>query len=178
MLKFLNENYKVPTKHWEVFDYFIYPDGTKELVSQISHNLVVENLSVAIACLMKRQAGYSGILYWGIGSGLTSWAEDNPPSPKDTDQKLENEFFRKAINISDMVFINADNTVSEVPTNRIQASIVFDETEANGKMMEFAIFAGNATTAVNSGFMINHKTHPAIHKTNLVKLEKTIRFTF
>lgn len=178
MLKFLDEIYRKPTKHWEVFDHFIYPDGTKELANPISHNIVVENLSVVIAALMKKEQGYQGILYWAIGSGLSSWPDDNPPAAKDIDTKLQTEFFRKAINIANMRFIDANNVVSLSPTNRVEASIILNENEANGKMVEFGIFAGNATTALNSGLMINHKTHPAIYKTSLVKLEKTIRFTF
>ena len=167
-----------PVKHWEVLDYFIFPDGTKELVQPVSHNVVTERLSIAIACLMKREPGYDGILYWALGSGSPSWSEDNPPSPSDTDTGLQNEFYRKEIPTANKVFIDSDNNVSHTPTNRVQASITFNEDEANGKIMEFGIFAGTATSSLGTGLMINHKIHPAIYKSELVRLEKVIRFTF
>lgn len=177
-MKIFKENYQLPTKHWEVLAYIIHPDGTKELVQNIDYNIVVENLSIAIAALMKRQSGYQGLLYWAVGSGLGSWSDNAPPNPLDTDSRLENETYRKAIALSDIVFIDDSNNVSASPTNRLQVTVTFTDAEANGKIMEFGLFAGNATAAANSGIMVNHKTHNAIQKTNLIQLEYMIRLTF
>lgn len=172
------ENYKTPTKHWEVLAYIIHPDGTKELVRQIDHNIVVDNLSVAIACLMKRETGYYGLLYWAVGSGLETWPEDAPPNPSETDTSLETETYRKAITTNDIIFIDANNAVSASPTNRLQATVTFSTSEANGKLMEFGLFAGNASSTSASGIMVNHKTHPLITKTSVMQLEYVIRMTF
>jgi hypothetical protein len=176
--KMHNEIYRNPTKHWEVLAYLIHPDGTKELVRNIDFNIVVQNMSVAIACLMKRQTGYYGLLYWAVGSGGGTWSEDNPPNPSETDSTLETETYRKAINTSDIVFIDSNNVVSGTPTNRIQVTVAFGTTEANGKLMEFGLFAGNATATAGSGIMVNHKTHAVITKTNVMQLEYVIRMTF
>lgn len=177
-LSTFNEEYELAKKHWEVLAYFIYDDGTKELIREIDHNIVVNNLSIAIACLMKQEPGYQGILYWALGSGRESWPANAPEEPLETDASLANETYRKAISTANISFIDANNVVSVDPTGRLQITILFDTEEANGKLMEFGLYAGNATSVRNSGFMVNHKTHPEIIKTNTVKLEYTIRLTF
>ena len=173
-----NEIYHNDTKHWEVLVHRIYKDGVRELVQEVSYNIVVESLSIVIACLLKRASGYTGITYLALGSGSVDWPEDAPPSPEDSDTSLEVETYRKAITLSDIVFIDVNNAVSETPTGRLQVTVAFSELEANGKLLEFGLFAGNATATTNSGYMINHKTHPIITKTEDVKLEYTIRLTF
>ena len=182
-LKFHDEKheyakYDYAKKHWEVLAYFRYPDGTRELIQEISHNVVVQNVSVIIAALMKAHPGYGGLLYWAVGSGLQTWSSDDPPLPLDTDYALANETYRKAISSSNIAFIDLSNNVSATPTNRLQATVVFGTSEANGKLMEFGLFGGNATGVKNSGLMINHKIHPLITKTDIVELEYMIRLTF
>lgn len=43
-------------------------------------NLIVNNLTVLTACLMKGQVGYSRLLYWAVGIGESNW--DIPPLPE------------------------------------------------------------------------------------------------
>lgn len=174
-----SEDSFMPKFKGEVLDYFIHKDGTKELIREIDYNIVVNNCSVLIAALMKGETGYFGATYWAVGVGQNDWAIDNPPSPSATDSQLSQETYRKSISASDIVYLNTDNTVSETPTNKIQITVIFDETEANGvPLMEFGIFGGNATSTANSGVMINHKTHPVIYKTSALKLERILRLTF
>jgi len=177
-VKIFDEKYIMATKHWDVLAYLIHEDGTKELIRAIDHNLVVEQISVAIACLMKSQAGYSGLLYWAVGSGLETWSDDDPPDPVETDSMLAAETYRKAITSADMIFIDANNIESVTPTNRIQVTVTFGSAEANGKLKEFGLFAGTATAVSNTGLMINHKTHQLITKTSIVELAYTLRLTF
>lgn len=163
-------------KHWEVIDKIIYPDGRTE--TRRYFNTVVDDCSKLIACLMKLQAGYTGIGYWAVGSGLTSWSNSTPPAPATTDTKLTTETYRKAITASDMVFLDTNNVETATVTNKIQIKVTFLEAEANGELREFALFGGNATATLNSGVMINRKTHGLIYKTSGTKLERTIRLVF
>lgn len=163
-------------KHWQVIDKIIYPDGKVEVREY--YNTVVNDCSKLIACLMKAQAGYSGISYWAVGSGLSSWSNDNPPAPSVTDTKLTTETYRKAISPSDIKFLDANNAETSSITNKIQIKVTFNENEANGELREFGLFGGNATSTVNSGIMINRKTHGLIYKTSGMKLERTIRIVF
>lgn len=163
--------------HWDVIDYFIYQDGRRELARPIDHNIVVNNCSVLIACLMRGLTNYKGISYWAVGSGLSTW-DTAQPEPTISDDKLQIEVYRKAVTYDNFKFIDSANQPSASPTNRIELVVTFSETEANSGLREFALFGGNATSSLNSGIMINHKIHPLINKTNAVKLERTIRMTF
>jgi hypothetical protein len=163
----------------EVTDYLIYADGRRELARPVDHNLIVNNCSVLIACLMKGEVGYSGAAYWAVGSGSDTWSDTVPPSPLITDSQLTAETYRKAIvPATDIVFLDSSNVVSATPTNKIQITVTFFEIEANGPLREFAIFGGLASSTLNSGFMINHKIHPLIYKTNALQLERILRITF
>lgn len=170
------EGYSRPI-HWEIEDTLINSDGT--IAGKYHHvNTVVDSCSKLIACLMKGQAGQSGIKYWAVGKGDGSWSNDAPPSPTTGDTKLLVETFRKAINPSDIVFLDSSNQPTDTITNKLQITVLFGESEANGELREFGLFGGNATGTANSGFMINRKIHPLIYKTSGMKLERIIRIVF
>jgi len=161
----------------EIFDYIIYPDGTKELIRN-DFNIIVNNCSVLIACLFKNSPTHSGILYWAVGSGSESWEDDAPPDPLITDSALLNETFRKEIDSADIVFLDGSNEETLTPTSKIQITGRFLYSEANGKLREFGLYGGDATATKDSGLMINRKTHPLIVKTTGLQLERVLRITF
>ena len=113
-------------------------------------------------------------------ASLCLWPPDSitPPSPTTGDTKLLVETFRKAINPSDIVFLDSSNQPTDTITNKLQITVLFTESEANGELREFGLFGGNATSTANSGFMINRKIHPLIYKTSGMKLERIIRIVF
>ena len=163
-------------KHWKVTDKITYPDGRVEVRNYV--NTVVDDCSRLIASLMKGQAGYKGITYWAVGSGAGTWDNANPPAPAVGDTKLLNETFRKAINASDITFLDSSGNPTTSVTNKLQIKVTFTETEANGELREFGLFGGNASSTKNSGIMINRKTHGLIYKTSGMTLERTIRIVF
>lgn len=142
-------------------------------------NLIVDNCYKLIASLMGGMTGYAGISYWENGTGLSSW-DSSPVEPDATDSGLVTPLAgaRKEIQASDVNWLNADNSISLTPTNRIQIHVVFESTESNGSLREFGLFGGDATTVSNSGIMINHKIHPELVKQNTQTLERTLRLTF
>lgn len=150
---------------------------TGELIEErVYNNLVVDSCSVLIAGLMK--GALNGVQYFAVGSGSASWNNASLPSPATTDTKLLNETYRKAITGSDIKFIDANNVESSSPTNRLQITVTFNESEANGELRELGLFGGNASSTKNSGYMLNRKIHALIYKTSGMKLERIIRFTF
>lgn len=163
-------------RHWRITDKITYPDGTQEVIEHI--NTVVDDCSKLIASLMKGQAGYKGIAYWAVGAGAGTWDNNNPPEPKVGDTKLLNETFRKAIKASDITFLDSKDKPTTSVTNKLQISVTFTESEANGELREFGLFGGNAGTTRNSGIMINRKTHGLIYKTSGMRLERVIRIVF
>ena len=162
----------------EVLDYFIHPDGSRELIRH-DHNLIVNDCSVLIALLMRQEVGYVGLQYWAVGAGSNTWPNDPPPAPSASDSQLVDETYRKAIDtVNDIVYLDDSNVVSLTPTHKIQITVIFEEAEANGELREFGIFGGNASATLNSGVMINHKIHPLIYKTTALRLERILRLTF
>ena len=163
-------------RHWRITDKITYPDGTQKVIEHI--NTVVDDCSRLIASLMKGQAGYKGIAYWAVGAGAGTWDNNNPPEPKVGDTKLLNETFRKAIKASDITFLDSNDKSTTSVTNKLQISVTFTESEANGELREFGLFGGNAGATRNSGIMINRKTHGLIYKTSGMRLERVIRIVF
>lgn len=139
-----------------------------------------------------------GIKYWAIGARDTGI--DSKSDPVATDSELRNEIYRKEIKPSQIQFLNNDNTVSTEPTNKLRIQVMFDFEEANTtsgfEWFEMALFGGPTTEATESipsdayaggsrtykgkgtGYMINHKVHPLIGKTDIMKVRRTLVLTF
>ena len=143
---------------------------------RVGHNLVVNTALNLIMALLKRQSGYSGIQYWAVGSGASSW-DSSLPSPTAGDTRLTAEIGRVAIDPSEIVFLNGSLQVSSTPTNIIQITHTFGVNDCNGSWREFGIFGGNATASANSGIMINKRNHEVITKTSEMTVERVMRFT-
>lgn len=171
----VNEKYDLE-RHWQVIDTITHLDGRVE--KREYFNTVVNDCSKLIACLMKGQGGYTGVKYWAVGSGSSSWNNASLPSPNVADTKLLTETFRKEILPANITFLDDSDKPTENVTNKIQISITFTENEANGELREFGLYGGNATTTKDSGLLINRKIHPLIYKTSGMVVERVIRIVF
>lgn len=159
----------------DVRDTIKYPDGRVEVVE--SHNLVVDGVFNLITSLLANKGGYTGISYWAVGQGASSW-DTSTPNPTVSETKLVAEVGRKQINSSDVTWVNESDEVSSTPTNKLRVRCTFGPNECTGSWREFAIFGGNATATKDSGIMINHKNHPIMTKSEQVEIEREIIFTF
>ncbi len=139
------------------------------------HNLVVNRFLNLVNCLLKGEAGYSGISYWAIGSGADTW-DTVTPDPTLNETKLTNEIGRVRILPSEIKFLNDSFEESQSPTHILQIKHLFGVNDCNGKWREFAIFGGDATITLNSGVMINKRHHGVITKTTEMSIERTMRF--
>lgn len=153
----------------------IYKGGVL-VEERIGHNLVVNSFLNLVMCLLKQQSGYTGLQYWAVGSGASSW-DSSMPTPDIKATRLTSEIGRVAISPSDMVFLNEDYEPVNTPSNILQITRLFTERECNGVWREFGIFGGNATTSFNSGIMINKRHHPVLTKTEEMQVERIMRFT-
>jgi len=158
----------------EIIDRIHYADGHVE--ERVGHNLVVNSFLNLVMCLLKQQSGYKGIQYWAVGSGASSW-DASLPNPDISATKLTSELGRVPIAASEIQFLNSNYNVVTTPTNILQISHTFGPTDCNGVWREFGIFGGNATTAANSGIMINKRHHAVITKTEEMTIERIMRFT-
>lgn len=153
----------------------IYKGG--KLVEEIvGHNLVVNTFLNLVMCLLKQQSGYSGVQYWAVGSGATTW-DTTMPTPELTATRLTSEIGRVPISASDLAFLDSSYNKVSTPTNILQISHTFGSSDCNGTWREFGIFGGNATEVLNSGIMINKRHHSVITKTDEMSIERIMRFT-
>ena len=153
----------------------IFKNG--KLVDEIvGHNLVVNSFLNLVMCLLKQQSGYSGVQYWAVGSGASSW-DSNMPTPELTATRLTAEIGRVPITADELAFLDQDYRVVSTPTNILQISHTFGADDCNGVWREFGIFGGNATAVLNSGLMINKRHHSVITKTEEMSIERIMRFT-
>lgn len=172
----MNEIKVSPIIKGEFKDTIKYKDGRVEIKED--KNLIVNGIFNLITSLLADKGGYNGLQYWAIGQGEGSWNNDSPPLPTDNDTNLVSEIGRKALDPTLISWVNADNSNSTTPTNKLKVRISFGYNECVGTWREFGLFGGNATTTKDSGIMINHKNHGAIVKTTEMEIEREIVFTF
>lgn len=153
----------------------IYKDGVL-IEERVGHNLIVNSFLKLAMALLKGQSGFSGIGYWAVGSGTSSW-DANLPDPEINATVLTAEIGRVKIQPSEITFLDANYNVSANPTNILQIKHIFGTNDCNGVWREFGIFGGQASATANTGLMINKKHHKIITKTSDMTIERTMRFT-
>lgn len=149
-----------------------------ELVREYRHsNIIVNTASILIARLLKDSSEpAAGISYLAVGSGNASWDMFDPPAPTTSQTLLENEYFRKQIDMS--TFVHPDTgEPTTTRTNIVDYVVTFGEAEGVGPMVELALFGGDATSERNTGTMINWRTIPVINKTATMALTIIFRIT-
>jgi len=144
-------------------------------------NRIVEGCNELLAALMKREPGFSGILYWAVGEGKPVW-DNLMPSPGAGDRQLSAEVARKALPVADIVYLDENNQVVGEPTPRLQITAAFTREELGGEgprfLREFGLFGGNATNVANSGWMIDYVIHPRIQVAVGMTLMRSLHLAF
>jgi hypothetical protein len=174
--KYKEELHQLKGEYWIV----LRDSETGEIVQKRhGHNIIVNTASVLIARLLKdNHDPDGGITYLAVGTGASGWNLQNPPQPTVTQTKLNNEIARKAFTTVDVSFI--DPTTGEptiVPTNVLDFTATFAETEAVGPLVEMGLFGGDATDLADSGSQINFRTFPVLNKSNSMTMTIIFRLT-
>ena len=151
----------------------------KILEERNNKNIIVNVASILIARLLKdSHEPDGGITYLAMGTGAAGWNLQNPPQPTNTQTKLYNEISRKAFTTEDVSFVDPDTgDPTSIPTNVIDFTCTFAETEAVGPLVEMGLFGGDATDLTDSGTEVNYRTFPVINKTNSMTLTIIFRIT-
>lgn len=144
-----------------------------------SPNVIVNSASILIARLLKDSSEPdAGISYFAVGTGGSGWDLQDPPAPSVTQLTLESELARKAISSVNTTFVDpltGDPTLAA--TNVVDFSATFSESEAVGPLVEMALFGGDATSALDSGTMLNYRTFPVLNKTASMTFSVIFRIT-
>lgn len=135
----------------------------------VSHNLIVVGFGLLVASLLKGDSTYGfPIQYWAVGEGEGDFWDDLSVEARQSKSQfaltqLYNETFRVGVSI---IFIDSNSDpVSPGPSNRIEVQATFGP-DVIGPLREFGIFGGDASTTLNSGIMIDHKSHTVINVNN------------
>lgn len=136
-----------------------------------------------------------GVLALAVGTGYNTWDPLSPPPATIMQRSLWNELGRKAIQSAQ--FVTADGTPSGIPTNIVDFTTVFSESEAVGPWAEMGLIAGDANSnmsivnpilpangpwdptvnVVGKDTLLNYLTFPVINKPATATIAWTWRIT-
>ena len=160
-------------------------------------NLVVLDASILIARLMKNNAEPpNGVFCLAVGTGDISWNPMSPPAPTNTQRSLYSELSRKTFALTQ--FINGSGVPVSIPTNVVDFTTTFSESEAVGPLVEMGLLGGNVSsnlsvrnpvTPPNGSYdptvdltefetLVNYLTFPVINKPATSILTIVWRLTF
>ena len=166
-------------------------------------NVVTLDASILVARLLKGTGVATpnlsepsfGILALAVGTGDLSWNLQNPPPATNTQRSLYNELARKQIQSTN--FITQSGNISGVPTNIVDFTTTFAESEAVGPICEMGLLGGDISTDMSIrnpilppqglydpsidlvGFdtLVNYKTFSVINKPQTSTISWTWRLT-
>lgn len=167
-------------------DVFTLEDG-RQVICPWKENQI-QNLAATLAAALFARAehgvtftGMTGITYMAVGSGEVSW-DTTPPVLDAAGTTLTTEYYRKAIPVTELVFLDPalppGSPPIAGPSRKIGTTVTFLTAEGNGDMREFALFGGLADGVANSGTIINWVSHPLIPKDTSLTLARTVELEF
>jgi hypothetical protein len=188
----LSENpYKIKG---QVYGVITHANGTEEQVLN-KNNIYTLDGGVLASMLFAGELGVGGVTMLAVGTGATGLASA-PDVADNRQRKLNSEIARKPF--SSIVYRNATTgEVSNIPTNILDLTTVFTETEASGAgLTEMGLLSTISQNVAEStpttdvfptrssldlrsyDRLINYLTFPVIHKPQGAVLALTWRLTF
>ena len=162
-------------------DRFFNHQGILLWQSSWRSNRILNNCDRLLAALLKGEVGMEGLLYWAVGEGQPIW-DDLLPNPQSTNTQLTQEVARFPLAPGQINYIDDQGNFSIIPTQRLEILLDIDGStlvdSGFQSLREFGLFGGDATTAPDSGFMINQVIHPRIDVAPGMTLSRTLQLTF
>lgn len=179
--------------------YITVRDGKTEEIQDHREllNLVVLDASILIARLMKdNQEPPQSAFALAIGTGDIGWDPMAPPAATSTQRSLFAELTRKTF--ADTEFIDGGGSPTAIPTNVVDYTTIYTESEAVGPLVEMGLIGGNIDTNLSvknpvtppngpydplvdlTAFetLVNYLTFPVVNKPATSTLEIVWRLTF
>lgn len=128
-------------------------DGKTGAIQEEGHipNIVTLDAGILVARLLKTPSAVPnvcepnfGIFALAVGTGDGGWDPLDPPAATNTQRSLWNELARKQIASSD--FIDSGGAISGIPTNIVDYTTTFSESEAVGALTEMGLLGGDVDT--------------------------------
>ena len=124
----------------------------------------------------KHLSEHRRIKHIALGTGNVSWDLQAPPAATSSQTQLEAELIRKEF--TSVNFVTTGGAVSPTPTNILDCTTTFLESEAVAPLVELGLFGGDSTATANSGSQVNYKTFKVINKPSTSTLTITVRLLF
>ncbi len=141
------------------------------------HNVIVNSASVLISRLLKNsQEPKGGITYLALGEGASGWNLQSPPEATSSQAKLASETLRVPVTSSTFIDPTTGEEVSSY-TNIVDYHFFFSESSGEGAFVELGLFGGDATSANETGTMVNYRTFPVLNKTASMSFVIIVRIT-
>lgn len=165
-----------PNMEGHLFAVLKFQDGREE-TRDLGKNIITASASILLARLIRLNTDPAyGAFGLAVGTGAIGWDPFNPPPATAAQTQLWNELFRKQF--QSINFFNGVADVSSPPTNILDLTTFFVESEAVGPLVEMGIVGGDATLVANTGTLINYRTFPVINKPPTATLTIVWRLTF
>ena len=137
-------------------------------------NLVVKDASILVARLMKDSVeAPHGAFCLAVGTGDTGWTSP-PPAATDTQRALYAEVSRKTF--SSTTFVDSGGSPTGVPTNVVDFTATFAESEGVGALMEMGIIGGNVNSDLNIRNPVSPANGPYDASVNLTSYETLVNY--
>lgn len=118
-------------------------------------NLIVLDASILVARLLKDNTEPpKGIFALAVGTGDVGWDLQDPPAPTNTQRALYSEITRKTFSTTQ--FVDGDGIPVAYPTNVVDYTTIFTESEAVGPLVEMGLIGGN----IDSNLSIQNPVSP------------------
>lgn len=132
-------------------------DGRTSQVLESRHvkNVVTRDASILVARLLRdNQEPPRGAFVLAVGSGDIGWNPLSPPPATNTQRALYAEITRKTFSATQ--FIDGDGVPVAYPTNIVDYTTTFTESEAVGPLVEMGLIGGN----IDSNLLIRNPVTP------------------
>jgi len=133
--------------------------------------MLTNEFYVALASALVSDVG--GSMYLAVGSGETAW-DQTPPLYQRNTLLLVNEIARKVVTRENLSYLNESGVETDGPTPRLRIQATFSAEEGTGVLRECGLFAGSASSEINTGTLLSYFVHARIEKTTDMSLVRTI----
>ncbi len=138
-------------------------------------NVIAARAWPVVAALLRNDGEMRGLLFCAVGEGEAAW-DAARPSASATTQRLRAEGERRALAAADFAYLDSRGRRASHPTDRLEVTTRFSG-PGRRVLREFGLFGGNATTARDSGYLVNYVIHARVDLQGGQTLTRRIRFT-
>lgn len=133
----------------ELFVYVRHAQTGDLIESRHIKNIITRDMSILVARLLKTNTEpFRGLSMLALGTGDVGWNPMNPPAATNTQRSLYAEIARKPF--ASVNYVDAGGLPTATPTNVVDFTTTFSETEAVGPLVEMGLLGGDANPLIPS----------------------------